>query len=83
VDQSRSVFDEEGVTLEDGPSRYGRAAREGLGKRSEWIAEYSVKLPVIVIAVVVLEQPSIGLRRRISAWLMKKKTFQPRTVLAP
>lgn len=57
VNQLLSVFREEGFTdmSADEPSQYGRAARERLRERaSELFAEYSVKLTVIVIAIVVL-----------------------------
>ena len=57
VDQLLSVFEDEGFTdmSEDGPSHSGKAAREALRKRSsELFAEYSVKLTVIVIGIVVL-----------------------------
>jgi ketosteroid isomerase-like protein len=57
VDQLLSVFQEEGFTdmSEDGPSHSGKAAREALRERSsELFAEYSVKLTMIVIAIVVL-----------------------------
>src|SRR6266404_663983 len=57
VDQLLSVFEDEGFTdmSEDGPSHSGKAAREALRKgSSELFAEYSVKLTVIVVAIVVL-----------------------------
>jgi ketosteroid isomerase-like protein len=57
VDQLLSVFEEEGFTdmSEGGPSHYGKSAREGLRERStELFAEYSVKLTVIIIDIVVL-----------------------------
>jgi|SRR6267142_2603615 len=57
VDQLLSVFEEEGFTdmSEDGPSHYGKAAKEGLRERSsELFAKYSVRLTVIVNAIVVL-----------------------------
>jgi hypothetical protein len=57
VDQLLSVFEEEGFTdmSEDGPSHYGKTAREALRERSSGLfAEYSVKLTVIVIGIVVL-----------------------------
>jgi ketosteroid isomerase-like protein len=57
VDQLLSVFEEEGFTdmSEGGSSRYGKSAREGLRERStELFAEYSVRLAVIVIDIVLL-----------------------------
>lgn len=57
VNQLLSVFEEEGFTdmSEGGPSHSGKAARAALRERSsELFAEYSVKLTVIVIAIVVL-----------------------------
>ena len=49
VNQLLSTFEEEGFTdmSEDGPSHYGKAARDGLRERSSALfAEYSVKLIV-------------------------------------
>jgi len=57
VNRLLSVFEKEGFTdmSEDGPNHYGEAARERLRERStELFAEYSVKLTVIVNAIVVL-----------------------------
>ena len=65
VNQLLSVFREEGFTdmSEDGPNRYGKAAREALGERlTELFAEYSVKLTVIVNAIVVLGRHCVRLR---------------------
>ena len=57
VEQLLSVFEDEGFTnmSEGGPSYYGQAARERLRERSaELFAEYSVRLAVIIIDIVVL-----------------------------
>ena len=57
VDQLLSVFtDENAVDMSDGQqSHFGKAAKEGLRKRSaELFAEYSVKLAVIIIEIIVL-----------------------------
>jgi ketosteroid isomerase-like protein len=56
VDQLLSVFDDEGFTdmSEGGPSHYDEAAREDLRERAtKLFAEYSVKLAVIIIKIVV------------------------------
>ena len=57
VKQLLSVFQEEGFTdmSDDGPNHYGKAAREAFRERaSKLFAEYSVKLTVLVNAIVVL-----------------------------
>jgi ketosteroid isomerase-like protein len=57
VDQLLSVFKEEGFTdmSEGSPSHYGQEAEEDLRRRSaELFTEYSVRLTVIIIAIVIL-----------------------------
>lgn len=57
VDQILSVFtDENAVDMSEGlPNHFGRAATEGLRKRSaELFAEYSVGLAIIIIEIMVL-----------------------------
>jgi ketosteroid isomerase-like protein len=57
VNRLLSVFEEEGFTdmSEGGANHYGQEAREGVRERSTALfAEYSVKLTVIVNAIVVL-----------------------------
>jgi ketosteroid isomerase-like protein len=57
VDQLLSAFKEEGFTdmSEDRPSHYGQEAEEDLRRRSaELFMEYSVRLTVIIIAIVIL-----------------------------
>jgi ketosteroid isomerase-like protein len=57
VDQLLSVFEEEGFTdmSEGAPSHYGQEAREELRRHSgELFTEYSVRLTVIIIEIVIL-----------------------------
>ncbi len=59
VDQLVSVFEEEGFTdMSEGDfSRYGKAAREGLREHAtELFAKYWVRLTVIIIDIVLLDE---------------------------
>ena len=63
VDQLLSAFKEEGFTdmSEDRPSHYGQEAEEDLRRRSaELFMEYSVRLTVIIIAIVILGDSAYG-----------------------